>query len=482
MIRQINRVTFVLVLLLLLLIANTSVIQVFQAKHLKNEPGNQRRTLTEYSHPRGTILVGSRVIAESVETSDTLRYQRRYPEKSIYAPVTGFYSLIYGATELENEENEVLTGNDSRFLVNRLQQLFASRKSAGGTIRLTLNNEAQEVAMRELNGRTGAVVAIDAKTGAILALASSPSFDPNLLASHNTDNIQTAYSKLDNDSREPLLNRSIAMTLPPGSTFKLITAAAALSSGRFTPDSLIPGPARLKLPQSSHYLTNWNGQSCGPNNQTTLAHALAISCNTAFAWLGMKLGAQAIANEAQKFGFDSTFEIPMPAAASRFPTQLDQAQTAMSAIGQYDVQATALQMAVATSGIANNGIVMRPYLVAQVLGPDLSVLENAQPSALSRALTSHQSGLLKKMMVGVVNSGTGTNARIPGVTVGGKTGTAETAPGKPAHAWFVAWAQTKTTNIAVAVVLQNGGGAREISGNGLAAPIAAKVIRAVLGQ
>ena len=482
MTRQINRVTLVLMLLIIALIANVSVIQVFQAKHLKNEPGNQRRTLTEYAHPRGTILVGSRVIADSVETTDTLKFQRRYPDKSIYAPVTGFYSLIYGATELENEENDILTGNDSRFLVNRLQQLFAGRKTSGGTVRLTLNNAAQESAMRALNGRTGAVVAIDAKSGAILALASSPSFDPNALASHNTDAIQRTYARLAGDAREPLLNRSIAMTLPPGSTFKLITAAAALSSGKFTPNSLIPGPARLKLPLSNHFLTNWNGQACGANNQTTLAHALAISCNTAFAWLGMKLGAQAIAEEAQKFGFDSTFEIPMPAAASRFPTKLDQAQTAMSAIGQFDVQATALQMAVTAAGISNNGIVMRPYLIAQVLGPDLGVLENAQPSAYSRALTPHQAGLLKQMMVDVVNSGTGSNARIAGITVGGKTGTAETAPEKPAHAWFVAWAQTKTTNIAVAVVLQNGGGAREISGNGLAAPIAAKVIRAVLGQ
>ena len=482
MTRQIRRVTFILVILVMALIANVSFIQVFQAKQLRNEPTNQRRILTEYSHPRGTILVGSQVIAESKETTDTLKFQRIYPDKSLYASVTGYYSIIFGATGLESEENDILTGNDSRFLVNRLQQLFGNRISRGGTIRLTLNNAAQEAAMKALNGRTGAVVALDPKTGAILALASSPSFDPNILSSHNSVAMQSAYTALTNDHREPLLNRPLAMTLPPGSTFKLITAAAALSSGRWTPRSVLPGPARLKLPQSNHYLTNWTGRSCGPNDTTTLAHALAISCNTAFAWLGMKLGAKAIAAEAEKFGFDSTFSIPMTAAASRFPVELDKAQTAMSAIGQYNVQATALQMATTTAGIANGGIVMRPYVVSQVLGADLSVLENANPSAFSRALTAHQAKLLKNMMVDVVRVGTGSNARIPGVVVGGKTGTAETAPGAPAHAWFVGWAETHSTSVAIAVVLQNGGGATEISGNGLAAPIAATVMRAVLAQ
>ena len=482
MIRQINRVTAILILLLLALIVNISYLQVFKAKELRLAPGNQRVLLNEYSRARGAILIGSKSIAKSKSTSDSLKYLRTYPNKSTYAPITGFYSLVYGATGLEQAQNDILAGNDSRFFVNRLQQLFANRKPTGGAIRLTIDSAAQTAAMRALGGRTGAVVAIDPETGALLALASSPSFDPNLLSSHNATAIQNNYESLSKDLRQPLLNRPLAMTLPPGSTFKLITAAAALESGKFTADSVIPGPKTLKFPNSSKYLKNWTGQSCGVNGKTTLNHALAISCNTAFAWLGMNLGPDKIAEQAKKFGFETSFQVPMTSATSRFPQNLDGAQTAMSAIGQFDVRATALQMAMVSAGIENSGIVMKPYLVDKVLGPDLSVLQNAAPSAFGRAISQSNAKVLQDMMVTVVNNGTGSNARIAGVRVGGKTGTAETSPGSPAHAWFVGWANAGGRHVAVAVVLQNGGGATEISGNGLAAPIAASVMRAVLSK
>lgn len=482
MIRQINRVTAVIILLLLALIINISYIQVFNAKDLRGQPGNQRVTLTEYSRERGPILLGSQSIAESTPTLDALKYLRTYPDETIFAPITGFYSVLYGATGIESEANDVLAGNDSRFFVDRLQQLFANREPKGGAVRLTIDPEAQSAAMKALNGRTGAVVAIDPTTGAILALASSPSFDPNLLSSHDAAEIQKNYEELNADPEQPMLNRALAMTLPPGSTFKLVTAAAALESGLYNATSQLPGPMEINLPGTDVQLGNWNKKSCGTDDVLTLAQALEISCNTAFAWLGMELGATAIDDQAKKFGFESQFDVPMAAAISRFPVDPNQPQTAMSAIGQFDVRANALQMALVAAGIANDGVVMKPYLVSQLLGPDLTVLQNTNPVAFGRAMKSENAKILQDMMVGVVQNGTASKARISGLFVGGKTGTAENVPGEPAHAWYVGFASADSAKIAVAVVLQNGGGAAEVSGNALAALIAAAVMRAALKQ
>jgi len=482
MIRQINRVTAVIIVLLLALFITLSYIQVFQASELRNQAGNQRVTLTEYSRERGPILLGSQTIAESTPTNDALKYLREYGDGTNYASITGFYSVVYGATGIESEANDVLAGNDSRFFVDRLQQLIANREPKGGAIRLTIDPDAQVAAMNALDGRTGAVVAIDPTTGAILALASSPSFDPNLLSSHDAQDIQDNYEELNADPNQPMLNRPLAMTLPPGSTFKLVTAAAALESGNYSADSELPGPTEINLPGTDVQLGNWNSKACGTGDVTTLQAALEISCNTAFAWLGMELGADAIGEQAQKFGFESEFDVPMTAAISRYPTEMNKPQTAMSAIGQFDVRATALQMAMVAAGIANDGVVMNPFLVSQVLGPDLTVLQNTNPSAFGRAMSVENSKILRDMMVGVVTKGTASNARITGINVGGKTGTAENAPGEPAHAWFVGLAPSEQPKVAVAVVLQNGGGATEISGNALAAPIAAAVMRAVLKQ
>jgi len=480
MIRQINRVTAVLIFLVLALMINVSVLQVFNAQDLRNEPGNQRVLLSEYSRQRGEILIGSEPIAQSIATNNELKFLRTYKDGEIYASVTGFYSVIYGATGIEYKENDILAGNDSRFFVDRLQQMFANRKPQGGAVRLSIDPAAQEAAMKALDGRTGAVVAIDPKSGAILALASSPSFDPNLLSSHNSTDVQAKYEALIADPDQPLLNRPLAMALPPGSVFKIVTAAAALESGMFTADSVLPGPEEFPLPLTDLTLGNWTGTSCGPNDEITLAEALATSCNTAFAWLGLQLGPEALLEQAKKFGFDSSFNIPLASATSYFPINPDAPQTAMSAIGQFDVRATALQMAMVTAAIANDGVVMQPYLVSQVLGTDLSILDSTNPKAISRAMKPENARILREMMVGVVKSGTGSNARISGIDVGGKTGTAENTPGAAAHAWFVGIAPVEGTRVAVAVVLQNGGGATEVSGNALAAPIARSVMQAVL--
>ncbi len=479
MIRAIRRLALVFGIMATLLVANLTLQQFVLAPGIKAQPGNQRTVLAEYKRERGPILVGTKPVARSVATpKQTYKFLRTYPDGVLYAPATGFYSALYGATGLERTENQILSGNDSRLFVDRVEQLVAGRVPEGGAVQTTLLASAQKAAAAGLGTQVGSVTAIDPKTGEILALVQSPSFDPNGLSTHDAAAAQDYYKQLNADPNKPLLNRPLVQTVPPGSTFKLVTAAAALAAG-YEPSSVLPGPASYPLPGSSRSLANWSGAPCGPNNQTTLANALAISCNSAFAHLGNELGADALRTQAEKFGFDHSFDVPMTAATSRFPEDPDDAQTAMSAIGQFDVRATTLQMAMVTASIANQGVTMHPYLVRQVLAPDLTALSNTQPRTFERAMTQQDAAALIGMMVQVVNSGTGSNARIPGVSVAGKTGTAETGGGRPNIAWFVATAPAEDPQVAVAVAVENAG-QPEVSGNAVAAPIARAVIEAVL--
>lgn len=477
--RPIRRIALVLGLMLVALVVNVTVIQVVLAGDYRDRPGNQRILLEEYDRERGPILVGANPVARSVETGDTLKYLREYDNGPLYAPVTGFFSLIYGATGLERTENRVLTGKSSLFVVDRAEQLFAGRDPRGGAVTTTINARAQRAAFNGLRGKKGSVVAIEPATGRILASVQSPSFDPNILSSHDPAQIREYYESLEADPAKPLLNRPIVSLNPPGSTFKIVTAAAALASGRFTPETVLPGPKAYNLPNSTKKIRNWNGQACGPNNLVTLRQALAISCNTAFAWLGNELGADALRQQAELMGFDSSFEIPLRAATSRFPEDPDAPQTAMSAIGQFDVRATAMQMAMVAAAVGNNGKLMEPYLVQEVRGPDLAILQTTEPTQFAVAMSPLDAVQMAEMLVNVVDNGTGSNARIDGVRVAGKTGTAQTGNDNPAVAWFVAFAPAQSPTVAVAVVVEDAG-APEVSGNQLAAPIARSVIEAVL--
>ncbi|HEU0042484.1 MAG TPA: penicillin-binding transpeptidase domain-containing protein, partial [Jiangellaceae bacterium] len=330
-------------------------------------------------------------------------------------------------------------------------------------------------------------VALDVESGAILAMASKPSYDPNPLASHSIEEQTAQWDAINNDENKPALNRAIAQTLPPGSVFKLVTAAAALESGEFAPDTVIPGPAEYDLPQSTNMLPNQNGKACGPNDQTTLTNALRISCNTAFAYLGNELGDDALREQAERFGWDSQplTDDDLNAATSQFPEDPDEPQTALSAIGQFDVTATPLQMAMVSAAIANGGTLMEPYLVQEVRGPDLvSVLEQTEPQEMSQAVSTETAQELTAMMVEVVENGTGENAQIPGIQVAGKTGTAQSAPDRPPYAWFTSFAPADDPRVAVAVVVENAPDTarNDIGGGRLAAPIAKAVMEAVLGS
>ena len=475
-------------LLVFLLLANITYVQAIWADDLNARSDNRRVLLDEYATERGPILVGEEPVALSVETDDEFAYLRQYPVGPVYAPATGYYSSVFGRSAVERSENGILSGSDDRLFARRLVDLVTNREQRGGTVKLTLNPAAQQAAYDALGDNKGAVVALDPRTGAILAMASKPSYDPNPLASHSVEEQQAAWQAIQEDPDKPALNRAIAQTLPPGSVFKIVTAAAALESGRYEPDSEIPGPATYDLPQSTVDLPNQSGEPCGsgPDELTTLTNALRVSCNTAFAYLGNDLGDDALREQAERFGYNSEplADEDLNAATSVFPAELDAPQTALAAIGQFDVRATPLQIAMVSAGIANDGALMNPYLIEELRDPDrVKVLERTEPEELSRAVSSETAQQLTAMMVEVVEDGTGQSAQMDDIQVAGKTGTAQTTPERPPYAWFTCFAPADDPQIAVAVVIEEAPDTArdDIAGGRLAAPVAKAVMEAVLG-
>lgn len=476
-----------LVLFLALLI-NSTYLQYLQAEELNSRPDNKRVRDAEFSRERGAILVRGQSIAESKPSDDEFKFQRRYPQPTKYAHLSGYYSYTYGRNALELTQNDILSGSDPRLFVNRVVDMFGNTQPKGGDVSLTIDPKAQNAAyngLRNLGGPNikGSVVALDPSTGAILAMVSSPSYNPNLLASHKLSTLPRAWKRLSEDPNRPMLNRGIQEIFPPGSTFKLVTAAAALSSGQYTPESMVPGGSSLDLPQTTTNLPNENGMSCG-GDRITLTQALRVSCNVAFGWLGLQLGDDALREQAQKFGFgDKYLDDLNDQAESVFPAKPDAPQTALSAIGQFDVAATPLQMAMVASGIANGGTVMKPYLVDEIRSPNLDVLDKANPEPYRSATSPSVSRDLTQMMIDVVDNGTGTTAQIPGIKVAGKTGTAQSSADRNPYAWFVSFAPADDPKVAVAVLVEDAGVARDaISGSGLAAPIAKSVMEAVINR
>jgi peptidoglycan glycosyltransferase len=315
-------------------------------------------------------------------------------------------------------------------------------------------------------------------------MVTSPSYDTNLLASHDTDEVNTLYEALDADPAHPLFNRAIGGDLnPPGSTFKLVVASAALASGRYTPESTVPNPGSYQLPQSSTVIFNASGGACGSGDTVTIAEALRLSCNIPFAELAVELGDAAIREEAEKYGFNAAFSMPLESTPSSYPRGLDEPQTALTGFGQGQVTATPLQMAMVSAGIANEGVVMNPRMVDQVIGADLSVQQTVEDTEYGSALSAELAAQMVSMMVANVSDGAASGATIDGVDVGGKTGTAENGADRPYTLWFTGFAPAANPEVAVAVVVEDGGGEGQSgSGNTIAAPIAKKVMEAVLGR
>lgn len=479
-----RKVAIALAALFAILLINANVVQVVEASSLTAKPGNSRVLIDGYRRQRGDIIAGGQALALSTATNDKLKYLRVYPGGQLFAPLTGYYSINLSDTSIEKAENPVLSGSDSRLAISfdRLSQLVSGRTPRGGNVTLTVDRTAQQVAAKALGNRRGAVVALDPRTGAVLALVTSPSYDPALLTTHDVAANERAYAKLVADPAQPLLDRATAQLYPPGSTFKMITTAAALATGRYNPATQVAAPDVLTLPDTAGVkLRNFNNESCqGP--KITLMKALEISCNTAYAQLGLDLGANALRAQAQAFGFGQKLVgFPLPYAPSQFPDMLNRPQTAQSAIGQFDVRGTPLQMAMIAAAIANRGVLMKPHVVAEEQGPDLKLLSTTAAQQLGTPVNPTVAAELTTMMVDVVQNGTGTAAQIPGVTVAGKTGTAEDGAGPP-DAWFAAFAPAAAPTVALAVLVEHGGGETKATGGSVAAPIAAQVLKTLLQE
>nr|WP_274636674.1 penicillin-binding transpeptidase domain-containing protein [Microbacterium bovistercoris] len=488
MTKELRRLSIIMLVMFLALFCSTSVIQVVQADTLAQNPNNKRAIYDSFDVQRGSIIASGSAIASSVPSKDVYSWQRTYVDPQMWAPVTGYINPVLRsfspAPGIEQTMNQQLSGTGSSQFLSRVERIVTGQPARGSNVVLSLDAKVQKAAYDALGKLQGAVMAIEPKTGRILAMVTSPSYDTNALASHDPDAVNAAYDKLNDDPSHPLYNRAIAGNLnPPGSTFKLVTVSTALASGDFTPESKLPNPARYTLPGTSQQISNDTGGTCGPGKEVTIADALRLSCNIPMAELAVKLGDDAIRAEAEKYGFNSSFDLPPTSTASSYPKALDDAQTALTGFGQGQVTATPLQMAMVSAGIANGGKLMNPRMVDQVVGPDLSVQQRYEDKEYGQVLDSDLDAELVQMMVANVSSGVATNARIDGVDVAGKTGTAQNGPDKPFSLWFTGFAPADDPQVAVAVVVENGGGQGQSgSGNTIAAPIAKKVMEAVLGK
>ncbi|MDR3662164.1 MAG: D,D-transpeptidase PbpA [Mycobacterium sp.] len=487
---SLRRVSVLVMVLIVLLLANATSTQVFTADGLRSDPRNQRVLLDEYSRQRGQITANGQLLAYSMPTNGRYRYLRIYPNPLVYAPVTGFYSLQYSSSGLERAEDSILNGSDERLFGNRIADFFTGRDPRGGNVDTTIVPRVQQAAWDAMQQGCGggpckgSVVALDPASGKILAMVSSPSYDPNQLASHESDRQSAAWQQLRDNPEAPLQNRAISETYPPGSTFKVITTAAALQAGA-TPDTQLTSAPRITLPDSTATLENYGGMTCDSAPTVSLREAFAKSCNTAFVELGLHTGADALRNTAKQFGLDSPPpSIPLQVAESTVGPIPDAPALGISSIGQKDVALTPLQNAMVAATIANGGISMNPYLVDDLKGPDLSNISATSPHQQRRAISSQVAATLTDLMVGAEQV-TQQKGAIAGVQIASKTGTAEhgTDPrNTPPHAWYIAFAPAKSPKVAVAVLVENGGDRLSATGGALAAPIGRATIAAALRE
>ncbi|MFT4229042.1 MAG: penicillin-binding transpeptidase domain-containing protein [Microbacterium sp.] len=483
MTKELRRLSILMLIMFLALFASTSWIQAVQAESLSADPANKRALYDSYEVQRGSIVAGGDPIATSVASDDVYTWKRVYTDAEMWAPVTGYINPVLGAaTGIEQAMNQQLSGLGGSQFLSRIDRILSGKSPRGSNVVLSLEPDIQKVAYDALGDLQGAVVAIEPDTGRILAMVTSPSYDTNLLAVHDADAVNEVHDALEEDSTHPLYNRAIAGDLnPPASTFKLVVASAALASGEWTPESTLPNPARYTLPDTTTQVSNSSGSTCGTGDEVSIADALRLSCNIPFAELAVELGDDVIRAEAEKYGFNSAFTMPLVSTPSVYPQVLDDARTALGGFGQGDVRATPLQMAMVAAGIANGGTVMNPMMVDQVIGPDLSVQQTYEPSEFSQALSPELAAELTELMVANVSDGVASNARIDGVEVAGKTGTGENGDDAPYTLWFTGFAPADNPQVAVAVVVEDGGGQGQSGfGNTIAAPIAKKVMEAVL--
>ncbi len=487
--KPLRRIAIFCGLLVLALLVRDNWIQYVRADALKDDKYNRRVAIERYASPRGAIIVDGKPITGSAESSGSdFKFKRTYKDGAMWAPVTGFVSQAYGANQLESIEDGILTGNDDRLFFRNTLDMITGKAKEGGNVVTTLNAAAQKAAYEGLAKRgKGAVVALEPSTGKILAMASYPSYDPGTIAG-GSDSDAAAWKKLDkkNNPADPMLNRALREVYPPGSTFKVVTAAAALESGLYDdPDEKTDSPLPWVMTGTRTELKNEGNIPC---KNATMRVALQWSCNTVFGKIGADLKNEKMLEEAKKFGFTEEQFTPVRSSASVFSDGMEPSQVALSSIGQFNTAATPLQMAMVASAVANDGTLMKPYMVDELQASNVDVIEKTDPEKYSQPLSAKNAQILQSMMETVVEKGTGKTAQIGGdVTVGGKTGTAQHGENnsKNPYAWFISYAKLGDGSkpVAVAVVVEDENAVREdISGSGLAAPIAKSVMEAVINS
>jgi penicillin-binding protein A len=484
--RALRRISIAVLVMFVLLLINVSYLQGFETASLAGKRGNSRAFYAaQNQYQRGNIVTSDGVTvatsALSSSPNDSIKYQRKYPHGPEYSSVTGA-ETIFSNSGIEATENSLLSGNDSALDVRKIIDLITGKTTKGATVELTVNSKAQTAAYDALKalGKPGAVVALDPKTGAILAMASYPSYDPNELAVHDGTKLNTVDKQLLADTTQPLLNRALLGTYPPGSTFKIVTSSALLTqSPSTTVNTKVASPTDLTLPQTAHVLHNDQGETCGDGSgQVPLIYAFAQSCDTTFGKIGITVGANALNDMAQKFGMnDANLTIPLGVAKSNYVIPPSQALTAFSAIGQFSDTVTPLQEAMLAAAIANGGTLMKPYLVKQVMASDLSTVQSTGQSVLGQPVSSSVASSVGQMMLAAVQQPEGTayafRQGVTGIQIAGKTGTAETGTVSLNDAAFTSFAPYGNPDIAVGVIIQGGG-----YGASAAAPIAVQVIKA----
>jgi peptidoglycan glycosyltransferase len=487
--KPLRRIAIFCGLLVMALLIRDNWLQYVKADDLRTDTDNRRVAIERYATPRGDIIVDGKAITGHKETTTgDFKYKRTYKDGAMWAPVTGFVSQAYGANQLENLEDGILTGNDDRLFFRNTLDMITGKAKEGGNVVTTLNAAAQKAAYEGLAKRgKGAVVALEPSTGKILAMASYPSYDPGTIAGGGESD-EKAWKALDkkNNPDDPMLNRALREVYPPGSTFKVVTAAAALESGLYDDaDEKTDSPLPWVMTGTTTELKNEGNIPC---KNATLRVALQWSCNTVFGKIGADLKNEKMLEEAKKFGFTEEQFTPVRSSASVFSDNMEPSQVALSSIGQFNTAATPLQMAMVASAVANDGTLMKPYMVDELQASNVDVIEKTDPEKYSEPLSAKNAQILQSMMETVVEKGTGKTAQIGGgVTVGGKTGTAQHGENnsKNPYAWFISYAKLADGSkpVAVAVVVEDEDAVREnISGSGLAAPIAKSVMEAVINS
>jgi penicillin-binding protein A len=488
--RALKRIAIAVLVMFIALLINVNYLQGFETTSLATRPDNVRGLEGMYQYERGDIVTSDGVvIAGSKPSDDIYKYQRVYYDPDVYSAVTG-YDTVYSQSGVEQAENGLLAGTDASLSFRNFIDMITDKPRKGATVTLTVNSKDQAAAYQGLasvlanTDNTGGVVAINPKTGAILAMASWPSYDTNLLATHDGTQLNKNDQALLSQTPSPLINNATDSLYPPGSTFKIVTTSTWFTqSASNTPETPLASPQPLKLP-NGNFLNDDQDEPCGNGSgQTQAIVAFAQSCNTPFAQLGIQLGGQALKSMADGFGYNQTVSIPgVTTAPSNFTAESDPSFTAYDAIGQHDTVASPLEEAMMAATVADNGTLMKPYLVQQVTASDLSILSQTSPSVLSQPITPAVAAEEKQMMLQVVASGTAEapvdNAGAQDLDIAGKTGTAQNGvdSANASDSVFTAFAPANNPTIAVGVIVQGGG-----YGAVTAAPIAIAVIKAALG-